>query len=72
MVVIVPGVVTNLNDTVTGTATTQFPIHGGRNNALNSSAILTYSNTFVRGGIWLQPQSVLTGRPARISAEFSF
>jgi hypothetical protein len=32
MVVIVPGVVTNLNDTVTGTATTQFPIHGGRNN----------------------------------------
>jgi hypothetical protein len=32
MVVVVPGVVTNLNDTVTGTATTQFPIHGGRNN----------------------------------------
>jgi hypothetical protein len=32
MVVIVPGVMTNLNDTVTGTATTQFPIHGGRNN----------------------------------------
>src|ERR1700730_11237431 len=31
MVVVVPGVVTNLNDTVTGTATTQFPIHGGRN-----------------------------------------
>jgi hypothetical protein len=32
MVVVVPGVVTNLNDTVTGTSTTQFPIHGGRNN----------------------------------------
>ncbi len=32
MVVLVPGVVTNLNDVVTGTATTQFPIHGGRNN----------------------------------------
>src|SRR6185503_2542201 len=32
IVVVVPGVVTNLNDTVTGTATTQFPIHGGRNN----------------------------------------
>src|SRR6059036_2655599 len=32
MVVVVPGGVTNLNDTVTGTATTQFPIHGGRNN----------------------------------------
>src|SRR6185503_19575194 len=32
IVVVVPGVVTNLNDTVTGTATTQSPIHGGRNN----------------------------------------
>src|SRR5438128_1460789 len=32
VVVVVPGVVTNLNDTVTGTTTTQFPIHGGRNN----------------------------------------
>ena len=32
MVSIVPGVNTNLNDVVTTTATTQFPIHGGRNN----------------------------------------
>ena len=32
LVVVVPGVVTNLNDVATGTATTQFPIHGGRNN----------------------------------------
>jgi hypothetical protein len=32
MVNVVPGVVTNLNDVVTGTSTTQFPIHGGRNN----------------------------------------
>ena len=32
MVTVVPGVNTNLNDVVTGTATTQFPIHGGRNN----------------------------------------
>ena len=32
LVVVVPGVVTNLNDVVTGTVTTQFPIHGGRNN----------------------------------------
>ena len=32
VVILVPGVVTNLNDTVTGTTTTQFPIHGGRNN----------------------------------------
>src|SRR5262245_41415843 len=29
---VVPGVTTNLNDIVTATATTQFPIHGGRNN----------------------------------------
>lgn len=29
VVILVPGVVTNLNDTVTGTTTTQFPIHGG-------------------------------------------
>jgi len=32
MVNVVPGVITNLNDVVTGTSTTQFPIHGGRNN----------------------------------------
>jgi hypothetical protein len=32
MVVLVPGVVTNLNDVVTGTSTTQFPIYGGRSN----------------------------------------
>ena len=41
-------------------------------NALNSSAILTYNNMFVPGGPWLQPNSVLTGRLARISAEFNF
>src|SRR5262245_53654606 len=29
---LLPGVVTNFNDTVTGTATTSFPIHGGRAN----------------------------------------
>src|SRR5256712_588664 len=29
---VVPGVTTNLNAVVTATATTQFPIHGGRNN----------------------------------------
>ena len=32
LLVLVPGVVTNVNDTVTGTATTSFPIHGGRTN----------------------------------------
>ena len=39
-------------------------------NALNSSAMLTYNNTFVPGGTWLQANSILTGRLARISAEF--
>ena len=32
LLVLVPGVVTNTNDIVTGTATTSFPIHGGRTN----------------------------------------
>ena len=32
LVNVVPGVMTNLNDVVTATSTTQFPIHGGRNN----------------------------------------
>ena len=41
-------------------------------NALNSSAVLTYNNAFVPGGTWLQPNSILTARLARISAEFTF
>ena len=41
-------------------------------NVLNSSAILTYNNGFVPGGPWLQPNSVLTGRMGRISAQFDF
>jgi carboxypeptidase family protein len=32
LVVLIPGVVTTANDVVTGTSTTQFPIHGGRGN----------------------------------------
>ena len=32
LLVVIPGVVTSQNDTVTGTATTSFPIHGGRAN----------------------------------------
>jgi hypothetical protein len=32
LLVLVPGVVTNVNDTVTGTASSSFPIHGGRTN----------------------------------------
>src|SRR5262245_13582831 len=32
LLMLVPGVLTTTNDTVTGTATTAFPIHGGRTN----------------------------------------
>jgi len=32
LVVLIPGVVTTTNDVVTGTTTTQFPVHGGRSN----------------------------------------
>ncbi len=42
-------------------------------NALNSSAILTYNNTYAGPtGTWLQPNSILTGRMTRISAEVSW
>ncbi len=41
-------------------------------NALNSSAILTYNNTFVPGGTWLQPITILTGRLIKFSAEITF
>jgi hypothetical protein len=42
-------------------------------NALNSSAILTYNNTYGGpAGTWLLPNSILTGRMTRISAEFSW
>jgi len=41
-------------------------------NALNSSAILTYNNAFVPGGSWLQPQTVLTARLIKFSAEITF
>ena len=32
LLVVMPGIVTNVNDTITATATTSFPIHGGRVN----------------------------------------
>jgi hypothetical protein len=41
-------------------------------NSLNANAVLTYNNTFVPGGPWLQANSILTGRLARISMEFTF
>jgi hypothetical protein len=41
-------------------------------NALNSSAVLTYNNTFVPGGTWLQPLSILTPRFLKLTAEIDF
>jgi len=41
-------------------------------NALNSSAVLTYNNSFVAGGTWLQPLTILTPRFFRITAELVF
>jgi hypothetical protein len=38
-------------------------------NLLNSSAVLTYNNTFISGGTWLQPLTVLTPRFFKITAE---
>jgi len=37
-------------------------------NALNANAVLTYNNTFVPGGTWLQPLMVLTPRMYKITA----
>ena len=33
---------------------------------------LTYNNSFVPGGNWLQPITILTGRMVKFSAEFTF
>jgi hypothetical protein len=41
-------------------------------NALNSSAVLTYNNTFVPAGPWLQPLTILTPRFFRFTAEITF
>ncbi len=41
-------------------------------NTLNASAVLTYDNTFVPGGAWLQPTSILTPRFLKIAAEIDF
>ena len=41
-------------------------------NTLNSSAVLTYDNTFVPGGAWLQPLTILTPRFLKIAAEINF
>ncbi len=39
---------------------------------LNSSAVLTYNNTFVPDGPWLQPLTILTPRFLKFTAEIDF
>jgi hypothetical protein len=41
-------------------------------NALNFDTVLTYNQTFVPGGSWLVPTSVLTARTAKITVQFDF
>jgi hypothetical protein len=41
-------------------------------NALNSSAVLAYNTSFVPGGTWLQPSSVMTPRFIRLTVEVGF
>jgi hypothetical protein len=41
-------------------------------NLLNQDAILTYNQTFAPGGAWLVPQSVLTPRFYKLSAQIDF
>jgi hypothetical protein len=41
-------------------------------NLLNSSAVLSYNQTFVPGGPWLQPLLVLTPRFVKFTAQLDF
>jgi hypothetical protein len=41
-------------------------------NVMNSSAVLTYNQTFVPGGNWLTPLQVLTPRFVKFSAQVDF
>ena len=41
-------------------------------NMLNSSAVLAYNNSYVPGGTWLQPLSVLTPRLFKLTAQVDF
>jgi hypothetical protein len=41
-------------------------------NALNSSAVLAYNASFVPGGTWPQPSTILTPRMFKLTAEMTF
>jgi hypothetical protein len=41
-------------------------------NALNSSAIQTYNQTFIQNGNWLTPTLILPSRFAKLTAQVDF
>jgi hypothetical protein len=41
-------------------------------NVLNSSAVLTYNQAYIANGAWLTPLTIITGRFAKVSAQFDF
>ena len=41
-------------------------------NLINTNPVLTYNQTFAPGGAWLIPQSVLTPRFVKVSAQIDF
>jgi hypothetical protein len=41
-------------------------------NVFNSAAVLTYNNTFVPGGQWLQPMAILTPRFLKLTGQIDF
>ena len=41
-------------------------------NALNANPVLTYNRSYVPGGAWLTPQTVLAARLAKVTAQLDF
>jgi len=41
-------------------------------NLINSNAVLTYNQTYIQNGAWLAPQSIITPRFVKISAQIDF
>jgi len=41
-------------------------------NVFNSAAVLTYNNTFVPAGQWLQPIAILTPRFLKLTGQIDF
>ena len=41
-------------------------------NLKNTDVATSYNNTFVQGGAWLTPSTILPARYAKVSAQFDF